>query len=102
MVRWLRRRKLIDERPAEERSNEPREVEPLEACMQIGLFDGVFLRLGEGGAQLGNDDHEPHAPRGKGPWTAEVRGFNVNAGITVRAGDAEGRERLCRYGARPE
>ena len=101
MVRWLRRRKLIDERPAEERSNEPREVEPLEACMQMGLFDGVFLRLGDGGAQLGSDDDEPHAPRGKGPWTAEVGGFNVNAGITVRADDAEGRERLCRYGARP-
>ena len=39
---------------------------------------------------------------GKGPWVAEVSGFNLHAGVTVRAGDREGLERLCRYGARPE
>jgi hypothetical protein len=32
---------------------------------------------------------------------AEASGFNVHAGILVRAGDREGLERLCRYGARP-
>ena len=38
---------------------------------------------------------------GKGPWVAEASGFNVHAGVLVRAGDREGLERLCRYGARP-
>ena len=38
---------------------------------------------------------------GKGPWVAEASGFKVHAGILVRAGDREGLERLCRYGARP-
>ena len=32
---------------------------------------------------------------------AEASGFNVHAGVTVRSGDREGLERLCRYGARP-
>ncbi|WP_437944531.1 transposase [Sorangium sp. So ce281] len=37
----------------------------------------------------------------RSPWAAEVSGFNVHAGVTVRAGDREGFEKLCRYGARP-
>ena len=37
----------------------------------------------------------------KSPWAAEVNGFNIHAGVMVRAGDREGLERLCRYGARP-
>ena len=32
---------------------------------------------------------------------AEASGFNVHAGVTVRSGDREELERLCRYGARP-
>jgi hypothetical protein len=32
---------------------------------------------------------------------AEASGFNVNASVTVRSGDREGLERLCRYCARP-
>jgi hypothetical protein len=40
------------------------------------------------------------AARGKSPWAAEVSGFDVHAGVTVRAGDREGLERLFRDGAR--
>lgn len=76
MTKWLRRRKLLDERPAEERSNEAPEVSALEACMQLSLFGGTF-------------------------WAAEVDGFNIHAGVLIHAGDREGLERLCRYGARP-
>jgi hypothetical protein len=97
MTRWLHRRKLLDERPAEERSNEAPDVSPLEACMQLSLFGGTFVRMGNA-AHAFEDDH----PRGaKSPWTAEVDGFNVHAGVTVQAGDRDGLERLCRYGARP-
>ncbi|XYI03647.1 transposase [Sorangium sp. So ce1128] len=30
-----------------------------------------------------------------------MAGFNIHAGVTLRAGDRAGLERLCRYGARP-
>ena len=103
MMRWMRRRKLVDERPLEERSNEAPELSPLEACMQLSLFGGTFLRLGDDGVPVAaaDRDDERLGARGKGPWTAEVAGFNIHAAVTVRAGDVEGRERLCRYGARP-
>jgi hypothetical protein len=38
MIRWLRRRGLLDARPAEDRSNETPDVSPLEACLQGSLF----------------------------------------------------------------
>jgi hypothetical protein len=100
MTRWLRRRSLVDERPAEERSNEAPELSPLEACMQLSLFGGSFLRLADEGIPLPLDDARLRASA-KGPWAAEVSGFNVHAGVTARAGDREGLEKLCRYGARP-
>ena len=98
-----RRRKLVDERPAEERSNEAPELSPLEACLQLSLFGGTFQRLGDDGVPVAaaDRDDERRDARGQGPWTAEVASFTFNAGVTVHAGDVEGRERLCRYGARP-
>jgi len=100
MIRWLRRRGLIDERPAEERPHASHEPSPLEACMQMSLFSGIFLRLASDGTPLPLD--EPRFGTGaKGPWTAEVEGFNVHAGVHVRGGDPEGIERLLRYCARP-
>jgi len=98
VTKWLRRRKLLDERPAEERSNEAPELSALEACMQLALFGGTFLRVD--GARVVEEDHG-HGRGGKSPWVAEIEGFNVHAGITVHAGDRDGLERLCRYGARP-
>jgi Putative transposase len=52
MTRWLRRRGLLDARPAEERSNEAPESSPLEACIQMSLFGGTFLRLEADGTPL--------------------------------------------------
>ena len=98
MTRWLRKRNLIDERPLEERSCEAPELTPLEACMQLSLFGGTFLRLGRGAVEEDGDEHR----RGKqSPWTGEVRGFNIHAGVLIHKGSREGLERLCRYGARP-
>ncbi len=99
MTKWLRRRNLLDTRPAEERSNEAPDVSPLEACMQLSLFGGTFLRRGHA-ANDGANDHRRGA-NSKSAWTAEVDGFNLHAGVTVNAGDRAGLERLCRYGARP-
>jgi hypothetical protein len=66
--------------------------------MQLSLFGGTFLRMG-GAANDVEDDL--HGRVGKSPWSAEVDGFNVHAGVLVEKGDREGLERLCRYGARP-
>ncbi len=65
--------------------------------MQLSLFGSTFLRLAGDGepVPLALDDARFRAA-GKGPWVAEASGFNVHA---VRAGDREGQERLCRYGA---
>jgi len=111
MRKWLRRRKLIDDRPVEERSNETPELSPIELCMQLSLSfsaDATFVRLDGAAAtraettELGafGDDHTSARNRNN-PWVAEVEGFNVHAGVTVRAGDRDALERLCRYGARP-
>jgi hypothetical protein len=100
MTRWLRRRRLVDERPVEERPGEPPEPSPLEACMQMSLFGGVFLRLQSDGTPVPLDE-ERFGLGAKSPWAAEAAGFNIHAGITVRAGDRDGLERLCRYCARP-
>jgi len=35
------------------------------------------------------------------PFGAEADGFSVHAGVSIRAGDAQGREQLLRYCARP-
>jgi hypothetical protein len=102
MSRWLRRRDLLDTRPAEERSNEAPELSPLEACIQGSLFGGTFLRLGDDGESIDeSDDQERFGAKSKSPWSAEVLGFNIHAGVALRAGDRTALERLCRYGARP-
>jgi hypothetical protein len=103
MRRWLRRRGLLDERAAEDRSNEAPELSPLEACMQMSLFGSTYVRLaGDGAAVPLAREEARFRAAGKGPWVAEASGFNVHAGVTVRSGDREGVERLCRYCARPE
>jgi hypothetical protein len=120
MTRWLRRRGLVDERPEEERSNEAPDPSPLEACMQLSLFGGAFLRLTDDGTPVPLE--QPRFGAGtKSPWAAEAAGFNVHAGVTIHrslrsrfgvptvaarpsplhAGDREGLERLLRYCARP-
>jgi hypothetical protein len=102
MTRWIRRRDLLDERPAEERSNEAPDVSPIEACIQTSLFGGTFLRLDKDGTALPEDSgHERFRARKNDPWSAEVLGFNIHAGVVIEATDRAGLERLCRYGARP-
>ena len=76
---------------------------PLEACMQLFLFGSTDVRLAGAGAPapLAREKARFRAA-GQSPWVAEASVFNVRAGVTVRSGDREGLERLCRYGARPK
>jgi hypothetical protein len=70
--------------------------------MQLSLFGSTSLRLAKDGAAVPlAASGARFRAAGKGPWVAEASGFNVHAGIMVRAGDREGHERLCRYCARP-
>ena len=70
--------------------------------MQLSLFGSTYLRLAKDGAAVPlAASGARFRAAGTGPWVAEASGFNVHAGILVRAGDREGLERLCRYCARP-
>jgi hypothetical protein len=77
MLRWLRRRGLIDERAAEERSNEAPALSPLSACMQASLFAGEFARVQQSEPRQEDDDAEARlSTKKKSPWSAEVGGVN--------------------------
>src|SRR5262249_21763117 len=80
MLRWLRRRGLVDERAAEDRSNEAPALSPMEACMQAALFAGALARVDEAGVRDDEADDAMEArfrTRAKSPWRAEVDGFDV-------------------------
>src|SRR5262249_42870751 len=100
MRKWLRRRNLLQAKKTEDTSNETPARSPLEACIQAPLFGGECLRIDRDEPSIEPGD-EHVRERGKSPRSAEVLGFHVHAGVVIDAGDREGLERLCRYGARP-
>jgi len=93
---WLKRNGHIDDSPQEERSQEPGEQTALEACTAIAMARGRTLTLG---AERDANDHGTGRPGLDG--AVESGGFNLHAGVSIAAGDDEGREKLCRYAARP-
>jgi Putative transposase/Transposase zinc-binding domain len=95
---WLLRHGYLDERPLEERSNDPPAQTALDACSAIAMGRGRVATLPNADAQ--EDDHEQGAP-GKPGLAVERDGFNLHAAVRIEAGDDLGRERLIRYGARP-
>jgi hypothetical protein len=95
---WLRRCGYLDERPLDDRSNEAPEQTALDACAAIAIGRGRVATLPNAGAA--EDDHDEVAA-GKPALAVEHDGFNLHAGVRIEAGDDLGRERLCRYGARP-
>jgi hypothetical protein len=101
-LRWLRKRGLFDDRRAEERSNEAPERSALDACAEVALRGGELGRLEDGFVVPPEDGSEARfEPRCRGPLTAELDGFNMEAAVRIEACDDEGRERLVRYCARP-
>ncbi len=98
---WLVRRNLLDERPLEERSNEAPSNGALDACAAIAMQRGAVRALRD---NVDVDSEENgvtlDAPRATG-GAVEHAGFNLEAGVRIETGDDMGRERLCRYGARP-
>jgi hypothetical protein len=97
---WLRRHGHVDDSPLEARSNEPPEQTALEACAAIAMGSGNVATLARDPEQ--DDGHGAGDDRpDRSSLAVERDGFNLHAGVRIEAGDDMGRERLCRYGARP-
>jgi len=97
VVRWLRRHRYLDERPWEDRGNEPAEPTPLDGFSRIALAGGTFLAR-----PFAPREHEDGTlERKPGRFAARHDGFDVHCAVRIAADDDEGRERLVRYCARP-
>jgi hypothetical protein len=97
---WLRRHGYLDERPLDERSNEPPLQTALDACAAIAVGRGQVSILPNAEApEEADDESAPDKPAVAVAFDRD--GYNLHAGVRIEAGDDLGRERLCRYGARP-
>jgi hypothetical protein len=95
---WLRRHRYLDERAAEERSNEPAEQTPIDALARLALAGGTFVgRPFPVEERARGEDMDRKEPR----FSAAYNGFDVHYAVRVEAGDDAHRERLVRYCARP-
>jgi hypothetical protein len=92
----MRRRGLLRDESDDE--HDAREPEPIDACVQLSLRLGKLGYVDERGVAHEPDPEEARFDRrGRSPWSGEHEGWNVHAAVTVPKGDAEARERLCRY-----
>jgi hypothetical protein len=98
---WLKRRGLLDERPLEERSNEASAPSAIDACAAIAMQRGMVKTLSAETDDVDVGDADGDHARVDKTALAEREGFNLHAGVRIEAADDLGRERLCRYGARP-
>ncbi len=94
---WLRRHGHLDERPLEDRSNEAPVQTALDACAAIAMARGQTATL----SNQGEPENDHQSVPGKTSVAVDRDGFNLHAGVRIEAGDDAGREKLCRYAARP-
>ena len=97
---WLRRRGYLDERAAEERSNETIEPSALDACTQLAFAGGAYL------ARPFEHKDSPDAAfeRRERRFCAACDRFDVHCAVRIAADDGgrrSARERLVRYCSRP-
>jgi hypothetical protein len=95
--RWLRRRGLLDERAAEERSNEAPVLSPMEACLQASLFAGELARVRESTPEQEEQDADEARFRvqSKSPWSAGVGGRQVRHGRDLAGADPSAHALHC-------
>ncbi len=98
---WLRKHGYVDDSPLEARSNELPAQTALDACAAIAMGRGTVATLPSDGTQQNDARADPDERPDKPALAVERDGFNLHAGVRIEAGDDLGRERLCRYGARP-
>ena len=97
---WLVRHGHVDNLALEARSNETPSPKPLDACADLAMQRGTTATMRE-------DGEEEEAEEGSGARSAreheaaDHEGFNLHASVRIEAADDLGRERLCRYCARP-
>ena len=79
------------------------EEAPVLAAVAAASVDGrVAMGPRAGGARPpGGDPPEDVAPTTLGPCHARADGFDLHAGLVVRAGHRDRLERVCRYALRP-
>jgi len=94
---WLRRHRYLDERPAEDRSNEPAADTPIDALARLALGGGTFASRPLAAEERAREDLDRKEPR----FSATYNGKGVHCAVRVEAGDDVRRERLVRYCARP-
>ena len=94
---WLRRHDYLDDGPAPDRSNEAPAQTAIDACASIAMGRGQLATLAN--ADEPEDDRD--GVHGNSSGAVERDGFNLHAGVRIEAGDDAGREKLCRYAARP-
>jgi hypothetical protein len=95
VLRWLRKRGLLD--PSDEDDTD--EPNALDACTQLAIAPGTFVRLDPRGRRIAPDDDDEIDKRPKDAANAD--GFDVHAAVRIRADDDIGCEKLTRYCARP-
>jgi hypothetical protein len=99
-IKWLGQHGYLDESELEARSNEPPAQTALDACAAIAMGRGHVATLPRADApDATHEDHERQPD--KTEVAVDQEGFNLHAGVRIEAGDDVGRERLCRYAARP-
>lgn len=96
----------LDRAPLEARSNEAALPSPIDACAAIATQRGTMRTLAEESkAGRLTTTAAGEAMKSEGPRreasAIEHGGFNLHASVRISADDDLGRERLCRYCARP-
>ena len=87
----------LDERPAEDRGNEPAADTPASALARLALAGGTFL----GRPFTPREQAAETMDRKESRIVAKHNGFAVHCAVRIAAGNDEGRERLIRSFARP-
>ena len=93
VMKWLKRKHYVRE---DIDSNEEAVLTPLEASTRLAMQRGTLETMRDSE----QDEDDETAPKMLGDVVAHL-GFNLHASVTIAAQDDQGRERLCRYGARP-
>ena len=97
-MKWLRRRGYVRADLDASESNESKPLSPLEALAMLAMQRGTLETVRDSDQDTDDDDA---SARGKSSHVVTHLRFNLHAGVTIAAHDDVGRERLCRYGARP-
>jgi hypothetical protein len=103
ITRLLARRGLANEGVAESAPDAWAEQAPVLAGIAAASVQGTLALGSRTGARPGRYGDLPEAvdPPTRGRHHAHTLGFDLHAGIVVRAGQRERLERLCRYALRP-